>query len=53
MAVVPHDRPAFTCRAIVARDDDPRTYGPHLTVVRGSLVISAGLVEPRVFEAYP
>jgi hypothetical protein len=32
------------------RADDPRTFGRHLTVVRGALVISGGLVEPRVYE---
>jgi hypothetical protein len=48
-AVVAWDR-AFTCRAIIRRDDDPRTYGRHLTVVRGSLVISGGMVEPRVYD---
>jgi hypothetical protein len=47
--VVAWDR-AFTCRAIIMRDDDERTYGRHLTVVRGALVISGGLVEPRVFD---
>jgi hypothetical protein len=48
-AVVAWDR-AFTCRAVITRDDDPRTFGRHLTVVRGSLVISGGMVEPRVYE---
>jgi hypothetical protein len=46
--VVAWDRPAFTCRAIISRDDDDRTYGRHLTVVRGALVITGGMVEPRV-----
>jgi hypothetical protein len=49
-AVVARDRPAFTCRATIRRDDDERTYGRHLTVVHGALVISGGLVEPKVFE---
>jgi hypothetical protein len=31
--------------------DDERTYGQHLTVIRGALVISGGMVEPKVFEA--
>jgi hypothetical protein len=53
LALLADDRPAFTCRAIVAHDNDPRTYGRHLTVVRGALVISAGLTVPRVYEAYP
>jgi hypothetical protein len=48
-AVVAWDR-AFTCRATIVRDDDPRTFGRHLTVVRGALVISGGMVEPRVYD---
>jgi hypothetical protein len=40
----------LTCRAIIAHDNDPRTYGRHLTVVRGSRVISGGLVEPRLYD---
>ena len=43
----PHERPAFTCRATIRRDDDERTYGRHLTVVHGALVISGGLIEPK------
>jgi len=50
LALLADDRPAFTCRAIIAHDDDARTYGRHLTVVRGALVISAGPVEPRVYD---
>jgi hypothetical protein len=49
-AVVAHDRPAFTCRAVIAHADDPRTYGRHLTAVHGSLVISGGTVEPKVYD---
>jgi hypothetical protein len=30
-----------------------RTYGRQLTVVRGSLVISGGMVEPKVLDACP
>jgi hypothetical protein len=48
-AVVAWDR-AFTCRATITRDDDPRTFGRHLTVVRGSVVISGGMVEPKVYD---
>jgi hypothetical protein len=48
-AVVAWDR-AFTCRATITRDDNPRIFGRHLTVVRGSLVISGGTLEPRVYE---
>jgi hypothetical protein len=36
---------------VAARDDDPRTFGRHLTVVRGALVTSSGMVEPRVYDA--
>jgi hypothetical protein len=50
IAVVAHDRPAFTCRATITRDDDDRAYGRHLTVVRGALVISAGLTVPKVYD---
>jgi hypothetical protein len=49
-AVVAWDRPVFTCHATITRDDDERTYGRHLTVVRGALVSSGGLVEPKVIE---
>jgi hypothetical protein len=48
-AVVARDR-AFTCRAVITRDDDPRIFGRHLTVVRGALVISGGMVEPKVYD---
>jgi hypothetical protein len=48
-AVVAWDR-AFTCRATVMRDDDPRIFGRHLTVVRGSVVISGRMIEPRVYD---
>jgi hypothetical protein len=30
IAVVAHDRPAFTWRATITRDDDDRAYGRHL-----------------------
>jgi hypothetical protein len=49
LALLADDRPAFTCRAIIAHDNDPRTYGRHLTVVRG-VVISGGMVEPQLFD---
>ncbi len=49
-AAVAMSRPGFTCHAVVARDDDERTYGRHLTVVRGALVISGGLTVPKVIE---
>jgi hypothetical protein len=34
----------------ISRDGDERVYGRHVTVVRGSVVISAGVVEPRVYD---
>jgi hypothetical protein len=49
-AVTADDRPAFTCHATISRDGDERVYGRHVTVVRGSVVISAGVVEPRVYD---
>jgi hypothetical protein len=48
-AAVARER-VFTSRAVIARDDDERTYGRHLTVVRGALVISGGLRVPKVYE---
>jgi hypothetical protein len=41
----------FTCHATITRDDDLKTYGRHLTAVWGAVVISAGLTEPRVYDA--
>ncbi len=49
LATVARER-VFTCRAVIARDDDERAYGRHLTVVRGALVISGGMVIPKVFD---
>jgi hypothetical protein len=48
---VARDRAGFTCHASITRDDDPKHYGRHLTVVRGALVISGGVAEPRVYDA--
>ena len=48
-AVVAWER-AFTCHETIIRDDDERTYGRHLTVVRGALVISGGLTVPKVYN---
>lgn len=46
------DRPGFTVTASIIDAGDPaRSCGRHLTVVRGAMVVSGGLVEPRVFEA--
>jgi hypothetical protein len=52
LRVVAKDRPAFTMTASVMSSAHPdRTYGRHLTVVRGAVVVSGGVVEPKVWEA--
>jgi hypothetical protein len=48
---IARERAGFSCHAVISRDDDARTYGRHLTVVQGSVVVSGGLVEPRVYDA--
>jgi hypothetical protein len=48
---IARERAGFTCHASISRDDDTRTYGRHLTVVEGALVISGGMIEPRVYDA--
>ena len=49
---VARDRPAFTTQAVIISASEPdRTYARHLTVIRGSMVVSAGLLEPRIYEA--
>ncbi len=51
LATVAKDRPAFTMVACISSSAQPgRYHGRHLTVVRGALVISSGVIEPRVFE---
>lgn len=51
-AVVAKHRPAFTITVSVMSAQHPdRTFGRHLTVVRGAVVISGGVVEPKVWEA--
>jgi hypothetical protein len=50
-AAVAKDRPGFTVTVCVSRDDHARIYGRHLTAVEGALVISGGLIEPRVYDA--
>lgn len=51
---VARDRPAFTVSACVIRAAEPeRVFGPHLTVVSGSLIVSGGVMPPKVFEARP
>lgn len=45
-------RPAFTALACVISSKAPdQSFGRHLTVVRGALVVSNGSHEPKVFEA--
>jgi hypothetical protein len=52
LATVAKHRPAFTISVSVVSCDHPdRTYGRHLTVVRGAVVVSGGVVEPKVWEA--
>lgn len=49
---VARDRPGFTVTAAIASSAEPsRSYGRHLTVVAGAMVVSAGWLEPKVFEA--
>jgi hypothetical protein len=49
---IARDRAAFTAFASIVCSLEPdRSYGRHLTVVSGSLVVSAGTPEPKVFEA--
>jgi hypothetical protein len=50
-ATVARESVAFTCHGSIARDDDVWAYGRHLTVVRGAVVVSGGLIEPRVYES--
>lgn len=49
-AAVASERASFTCSALITRDDEERTYGRHLTVVREAVVVSGGLIEPQVYE---
>ena len=52
-AVVAKDRPAFTALAAIVSSDDPtRSYGRHLVCLGGNLIVSAGVIEPKVFEAH-
>jgi hypothetical protein len=37
--------------ASITHDDDTKPYGRHLTVVQGAMVVSGGLIEPRVYDA--
>jgi hypothetical protein len=51
-AAVASEHAGFTCRASITHDaDDAKLYGRHLTVVQGAMVVSAGLIEPRVYDA--
>lgn len=52
-SVVAKDRPAFTTTAVIVDRARPgETYARFLTVVSGTMVVSAsGLIEPRIYEA--
>lgn len=50
-AAVARESMAFTCHGSIIRDDDIWAYGRHLTVVRGAMVVTGGLIEPRVYAA--
>lgn len=53
-ADVARGRPAFTAYASLMSSKQPdRTFGRHLTVVAGNLIVCAGYVTPQVFEARP
>ena len=52
LADVAAERPAFTALASILGSQEPdHPYGRHLTVVSGSLIVSGGSVEPKVYEA--
>jgi len=49
---VASERGAFTRRAVIINTQNPRaSYSRWMSVVRGALVISSGVHEPKVFEA--
>jgi hypothetical protein len=51
LAIIAKHRPAFTLTVSIVNCEHPdRNYGRHLTVVRGAVVVSGGVVEPKVFE---
>ena len=51
-ATVAKERPGFTITASIISTAHPdQHYGRHLTVVRGAMVVSGGIIEPRVYEA--
>lgn len=51
LADIAKERPAFTTRGVIINSEQPeKTYGRHLTVIRGAVVVTAGLIEPRVYE---
>jgi hypothetical protein len=50
LLAVARERAGFTCHASITRDDDPKAYGRHMTVVRGALVVTGGTAEPRLYE---
>jgi hypothetical protein len=49
-AAVARESVGFTCNALITRDHEDRTYGRHLTVVREAVVVSGGLIVPKVFD---
>lgn len=53
-ADVARDRAGFTMAASVIGAAEPgRSFGRHMTVISGNLVVSAGVNEPRLYEAKP
>ena len=49
---VAKERSGFTLQAVILNTETPgERYSRHLTVVRGALVVSTGMHEPKVFEA--
>jgi hypothetical protein len=49
---VARDKAGFTLQAVILNTQNPgEHYSRHLTVVRGAMVVSSGVHEPKVFEA--
>lgn len=49
---VAKDKSGFTvCTVIVNTERPGERYTRHLTVVRGAIVVSSGMLEPRIYEA--
>ena len=52
LAAVARERPPFTIVASIISTATPgRGYGRHLTAVRGCLIVSGGVLDPRIYEA--